>query len=154
MKLFLSFLFFFLMSPSFAQTYQCEMPGLTIYDSPWLPNSDFLTLEFKGPQAHSIFPHLGPSDSEFFSVVLHKDWCQLLQGAILCETPKSALAELFIGKDKNSPLIQTTLRYFIFVLHYKETGWAFLKVRAQRMDDHPPVTYHTEFPEDSCKTEN
>ena len=150
-------LFLFLalfVTPCFAQLYRCEMPSLKIQDSPWPNSSDFLSLEFTGPRAASVFPHFEMENAQFFSVVVHKEWCQELDTAILCETPKDALVELYMGENAGSPLKKSSLRYFILILDYNETGWAFLKVRAQRMDDHPPVTYHTEFPVGSCKTEN
>ncbi|NBT58858.1 hypothetical protein EBT16_08760 [bacterium] len=110
-----------------------------------------MTLNFTGTRAKQEFKGIGNPDAQFFSVILRTEWCRPLETAILCETPYSALAEIESSESPTAPKTKTTFRYFITILDYREDGWAFMKVRAQRMDSNPPITFHTEFPVDSCE---
>jgi len=152
MKLFL-FIFLSFGLSHFSQAFQCQMPQLNSYDAPWEMSPDFLTLNFEGPLAGKAFSQWSSTDAQYFSVIFHRDWCQPLETAILCKTPKDALVEMVSSQTKTGPFEKTTLRYFILVLDYDDTGWAFLKIRAQRMDGEPPVTFHTEFSQGSCKVD-
>lgn len=146
--LILTFTFFSLFLS--ATEIECQMDKLQVFFTPWESSEDFTTINFKGPLATQAFSHLGPSDSDFFKVILKKDWCRPLQDALICETPSSALVELEASNSSSSTSTSYLLRYFITILQYRNDGWAFLKIRAKREDDQPPLTFHTEFPAGSC----
>lgn len=131
---------------------ECQMDKLHLFFSPWEISEDFTVLNFKGPLASQAFSDLGPSDSDLFKVILKKDWCRPLQDALICETPSSALVELEASQSSSTASTHYLLRYFITIIQYRKDGWAFLKIRAKREDDQPPITFHTEFPAGSCKS--
>jgi hypothetical protein len=149
----ISFVLMFFSSFLSANEIACQMDRLNLYFSPWNQSDDFTTLNLEGSLASSVFSNLGPPGSEFFKVILKNDWCSPLQGALLCETPKSALAEIEVSttSSPSSPSHLYLLRYFIAIIQYRDDGWAFLKVRAKREDNAPPITFHTEFPPGSCR---
>ncbi|NBW98241.1 hypothetical protein EBR03_01580 [bacterium] len=148
---FLIALFFLSSSSLIAQDFHCADDQLQVFSGAWEGSPDFMTLHFEGPRAGSIFSDLGAPQAQYYLVILRHEWCQHLQDALICETPKSALAEIHSGVSSGVITHKNTLRYFLMILNYKSTGWGFLKVRGQRLDNQPPITFHTEFPEASCQ---
>ncbi|NBX92808.1 MAG: hypothetical protein EBQ85_06200 [Proteobacteria bacterium] len=143
--------FFFLTTSATAGQLECSTSSLHADWQPWSQSPDFSTLIFEGEMAHQAFRDLGEPTSQYFSVILRNEWCQFLQDAVLCETPKEALAEIEIADHASSTSSIKTLRYFSMILNYKADGWAFLKIRAKRMDSQPPVLFHTQLSEGSCR---
>lgn len=144
------FLFFVISTSLWAGQLECKTPHLHTDWQPWSQSSDFSTLIFEGDTASQIFQGFGQPGARYFSVILRNEWCQFIQDAVICETPKEALAEVETASSASTAPTVHTLRYFLMILNYKADGWAFLKVRAKRMDDAPPLLFHTELPAGSC----
>lgn len=144
------FLFSLLTSSIWAFDLTCQRSDLSLSNGSWETSPDFLTLNFTGSRAKTVFDGIGSPGSQFFSVIMRHEWCRSLESAILCESPLSALVEVETSETETGPKTKIPLRYFITILDYREDGWAFLKVRGQKMDSNPPITFHTEFPVGSC----
>lgn len=146
-------LFFFLCTSLFGFDFSCHTPHLDTGTSDWSYSADFLTLDFEGLESAQVFSALGPSEADSYSVVLRRDWCRPLEKTLFCETPSEALAEVEIRKG-NSLLVKKVLRYFLFILNYQEDGSAYIKVRAKRMDEAPPLSYSRQWGPQTCWVES
>lgn len=142
-------IFFFLCTSLFGFDFSCHTKNLDTSASDWAFSPDFLTLDFEGPESAQVFSALGPAEADHYSVILHRDWCRPLEQTLFCETPSEALAEVEI-RTSNKFLTKKVLRYFLFILNYQEDGSAYIKVRAKRMDEAPPLSYSRQWGPATC----
>jgi hypothetical protein len=153
MNKFVFILLFFLnlSTRSFSNEFHCQTNRLTSFSQVWAESESFLTLNYQGPLAAQAFPNIGEAGSQYFSVIMLRDWCQYLEDTILCETPQSALVNIESSVSPDGPKTTSSFRFFSTVLNYRADGWAFLKIRAKRLDELPPITFNTQLPVGSCQ---